>query len=50
MRILVEQVIRRLKMFRILSSEMVLSLITSFDEILIVCSALSNLRNPIFSD
>lgn len=50
MRILVEQVIRRLKIFRILSCEMALSLVTSFDEILIVCGALTNLRKPIFSD
>ena len=50
MRILVEQVIRRLKLFRILSSEMVLSLVTSFDDMLVVCGALTNLRKPIFSD
>ena len=45
-----EQVIRRLKLFRILSSEMVLSLVTSFDDMLVVCGALTNLRKPIFSD
>ena len=49
-RILVEQVIRRLKLFRILSTEMVLPLLKCFDDIIIVCGALTNLRNPIFAD
>ena len=50
MRILVEQVIRRLKLFRILSNELVLPHIKYFNEILMICGALSNLRNPIFND
>lgn len=50
MRILVEQVIRRLKLFQILSTELSISLIKSFDDILIICAALSNMRKPIFSD
>ena len=46
-RILVEQVIRRLKTFRILSGEVPISLLRHLEDIVIVCSALSNLRSPI---
>ena len=50
LRILVEQVIRRMKCFRILSTELPLSLIPSVDDILIICAALSNMKEPIFKD
>ena len=50
MRILVEQVIRRLKLFRILASELPLTLMRCFDDIVVVCAALTNMRKPIFSD
>ena len=50
MRILVEQVIRRLKLFRILASELPLTLMKCFDDIVVVCAALTNMRKPIFSD
>jgi len=44
--ILVEQVIMRLKTFRILSTEVSISLLRHLHDIVIVCSALSNLRTP----
>ena len=46
-RILVEQVIRRLKCFRILSQEMPLDLVSYIDDILTVCSAVVNMKEPI---
>ena len=50
LRILVEQVIRRLKTFRILATEFPITLLKLFDDVIIVCSALSNLRKPICLD
>ena len=50
LRILVEQVIGRLKCFRILSSELPVLMIPHTDNILIVCAALSNIKEPIFVD
>ena len=47
LRILVEQVIRRLKCFRILSQELPISLINHIDDILIICAALVNMKKPI---
>ena len=49
-RILVEQVIRQLKSFKILANEFPIKLINSIDDIITVCSALCNLLPPIFSD
>lgn len=46
--ILVEQVIRRLKTFRILKFEIPISLIPAVDKIVTVCAALCNLREPIY--
>ena len=47
-RILIEQVIRRVKTFRILVNEIPISLISHMDDIVTVCCALSNLKNPIY--
>ena len=49
-RILVEQVIRRMKTFRILSSEIPVLLIPHADYLLIVCSVLCNFMKPIMID
>uniref|UniRef100_A0A7M6DQ69 DDE Tnp4 domain-containing protein n=2 Tax=Clytia hemisphaerica TaxID=252671 RepID=A0A7M6DQ69_9CNID len=46
-RILVEQVIRRVKTFQILSNEVQISFLPHLNDIVIVCCALSNLRKPI---
>ena len=48
LRILVEQVIRRMKCFRILSQEMPVNLLGHVDDIVVICAALTNLKNPIF--
>ena len=50
MRILVEQVIRRMKIFKILSTELPISLIPQIDDILTVCAAITNMKEPIFVD
>ena len=44
MRILVEQVIRQLKIFKILENEV--QMISQLDDIVIVFSTLTNLRKP----
>ena len=49
-RILVEQVIRRLKTFRILQTELPITLVPSADDIIVVCAALCNLKKPIYCD
>lgn len=49
-RILVDQVIRRLKTFRILATELPISMLGHVDDILIVCSALCNFKDPIYTD
>ena len=46
MRILVEQVIRQLKIFKIFANEV--QMISQLDDIVIVCSTLTNLRKPIY--
>ena len=46
LRILVEQVIRRLKTFRILAMEYPIDMLKLFD-VVCICGALSNLRKPI---
>lgn len=50
LRILVEQVIRRLKTFRIIGGEVQISLVPHIDKIVKVCAGLCNLREPIYSD
>ena len=47
-RILIEQVIRRLKTFKILSNELAISIVPHINDILVVCSALCNLKVPIY--
>ena len=49
-RILVEQVIRRLKTFRILSNEIPISLLEHINDMLIVCAAICNFKEPIYFD
>ena len=50
LRILVEQVICRLKSFRILAGELPITVIPQIDDILIVCAALTNMKEPLFKD
>ena len=47
LRILVEQVIRRLKCYRILSQELTLDLVSHVDDALVICSAIVNMKPPI---
>ena len=48
LRILVEQVIRRFKTFNIIAKELPISLTNNLDNIITICSALTNLQNPIY--
>ena len=48
LRILVEQVIRRIKTYRILACEYPISMVKLFDDIVVICLALSNLKKPIY--
>ena len=47
LRILVEQVIRRLKTFRILATEMPITILDNLNDIIVVCAAISNLKQAI---
>ena len=49
MRISVEQIIRRLKCFRILPNEFPISSFSQLDDMVIICAALTNLLDPIYS-
>lgn len=47
-RILIEQVIRRLKTFRILANEIPITIISHIDDIVTVCAAVCNIKKPIY--
>ena len=49
-RILVEQVLRCLKTFRILATEMPISIIGQVDDMLTICGTLHNFKEPIYND
>ena len=48
--VLVEQVIRRIKTFRILAIEYPINMLKLFDGVVCICGALSNLKKPIYLD
>ena len=50
LRILIEQVIRQIRAFKILSHEYPIKLLSNIDDIAVICAALINLRTPIFDD
>ena len=50
LRILVEQVIKRLKTLRKLAMEFPINILKLFDDVVCICGALSNLRKPIYLD
>ena len=50
LRRLVEQMIRRLKSFRILAMEYPINTLKLFDDVVCIFGALSNLKNPIYLD
>lgn len=47
-RIVVEQVIRRLKTFKILKNELQISALYNIDEVILVCAAMCNLKTSIY--
>ena len=49
-RILVEQVIRQLKTFHFITTEMPISLLSHVNGILIVSSTLRNFKEPLYND
>ncbi|XP_057305232.1 uncharacterized protein LOC130642165 [Hydractinia symbiolongicarpus] len=48
LRILVEQVISRLKKFHLIAKEVPITLLCHLDDIIIICAALCNLKKPIY--
>ena len=49
-RILVEQITRRIKTFKILANELPMSLLENVDDIMLVCAALCNFKEPMYHD
>ena len=49
-RILVEQVIRRIKTFKILASELPMSKLENVHDIMLTCAALCNFKEPKYHD
>ena len=49
-RILVEQIIRRIKTFKILANELPMSMLENVDDIMLVCAALCNFKEPMYHD
>ena len=49
-RILVEQVIKRIKTFKILAAQMSISMLQNVDDIVLVCAAICNFKEPMYSD
>ena len=45
-RVLVEQDIRRIKAFKILATEMTISMLEKVDDIVLVCPAICNFKEP----
>ena len=49
-RILVEQIIRRIKTFKILANELPMSMLENVNDIMLICAALCNFKEPIYHD
>ena len=48
LRILVEQVTRRFKIFNLIAKELPISLVNNLDDIIVICAALTSLQTPIY--
>ena len=49
-RILFELVIRRIKTFRTLATEMSISMLKNVDDIVLLCAAICNFKKPMYND
>ena len=49
-RILVEQIIRRINKFKILANELPMSVLENVDDIMLICAALCNFKEPMYHD
>ena len=49
-RILVEQIIRRIKTFKILANELSMSMLENVDDIVLISAALCNFKEPMYHD
>ena len=49
-RILVEQIIRRIKTFKILANELLMSMLENVEDIMLICAALFNFKEPMYHD
>ena len=50
LRILVEQMIRRIKTFKILANELPMSMLENVNDIMLICAALCNFKEPMYHD
>ena len=49
-RILVEQIIRTIKTFNILANELPMLMLENVDDIILICAALCNFKEPMYHD
>ena len=49
-RILVKQVFRRMKIFKILATKMSISMLENVDDIVLLCAAICHFKEPMYSD
>ena len=49
-RILVEQIIRRIKTFKILANELPMSMLENVNDIMLICAAFCNFKEPMYHD
>ena len=50
LRILVQQMIRRIKTFKILANELPMSMLENVNDIMLICAALCNFKEPMYHD
>jgi len=50
LRILIEQVIRQIRSFKILTQEMAVTLLPCLNDIVNVCAGITNFKKPIYKD
>ena len=50
LRILVEQIIRKIKTFKIFANELPMLMLENVDDIMLICAALCNFTKPMYHD
>ena len=49
-RVLIEQIIKRRKTLKILANELPMSLLGNVDDVMLICAALCNFKEPMYRD